>query len=87
MASRFGGKRYAIGAVAVVALLGALLWVTRDPGPRRDSRGRPIATHGKSGGGVSRWLPWSNTPRHEPGQIPDPYKGPRVPVRVKVVDV
>lgn len=86
MASRFGGKRYAIGAVVVVALLGALLWITRDSSPQRDSRGRPIAT-GKKGGGVARWLPWSNTPRNEPGQIPDPYKGPRVPVRVKVVDV
>jgi len=89
LASKFGGKRFAIGAGVVVALVAALAWLTRDPGPQRDSRGRPIATQGKSdGGGVSRWLPWMGKGKKaEPGQIPDPYKGPRVPVRVKVVDV
>ena len=88
MASKFGSKRFAIGASALVILLAALAWITHEPAPRRDSRGRPIATNGKTGGGVSRWLPWSNkATKGEPGQLPDPYKGPRVPVRVKVVDV
>lgn len=87
MASRIGGKRFAIGAVVVVALVGAVVWLARDPAPTRDARGRPLVADAKTTGGVTRWIPWFGAPKGEPGQIPDPYKGPRVPVRVKVVDV
>lgn len=81
--------RNAIGAITVVLLVAVAVWWSRsDDDSGRRGMPRASKSASKSDGGIGRWIPWFGGSSSKPGgEIPDPYRGPRVPVHVKVVDV
>lgn len=89
MAEKSRGRRFA-GVAALMALSLVLVWWWTRGGDDADSPGRDGRTSARqdgSPGRAGRWLPWFGGGGGSGVQGDEDYRGPRVPVRVRVVDL